>query len=435
MTMTRDDRHTPAPLRLAGVAALFFSLFLTAAAAGQSTLNPIPATPDTSGAAQAPLPPLPAAPRPTIMIDLDRNLPRLHSVAAVEALVDTIARTGFGRIIVDVKLRDGRVLFPSRVAPPLDAGFDYFEAFRKAADRHDIDVIAYASVFAEGDPSTGKGLAYEHPEWQQMLMIEGRGVLRQAESPEAGQFILLNPLLPSVQKYEATSISDMIQNLKPDAILLNETRFISRESDLSDSSRVSFDAWTGLSPLDWPKDILDKEHPRFPLWQAFRVGVIHEFVNRIKTLRDGVAPGMPIILSAPAYWEPATTLGVNWAHSTFRPNLWYATDRFRARGLADIVDELALVSRDANPAAIREIMIGVRRATRHQRPVGLILLVEQFQNRPGRLLEAVQTLNNGGFGVTVSDAGQIGAYGMWDVLAEAIRPNPPKPDSPDGGGR
>lgn len=415
------------------MAALLMALLLPVAAVGQSTLNPIPANPETAGVAQAPLPPLPPAPRPTIMVDLDRNLPRLRSVAAVEALVDTIARAGFGRIIVDVKLRDGRVVFPSRVAAPLEVGFDYFGAFRKAADRHDLDIIAYASVFAEGDPSTGKGLAYEHPEWQQMLMIEGRGVMRQADSPEAGQFILLNPMLPSVQKFEATSISDMIQNLKPDAILLNETRFISRESDLSDSSRVSFDTWTGLSPLDWPKDVLDKEHPRFPLWQAYRVGVIHEFVNRIKTLRDGVAPGMPIILSAPAYWEPATTLGVNWAHSTFRPNLWYATDRFRARGLADLVDELALVSRDANPAAIREIMIGVKRATRHERPVGLILLVEQFQNRPGRLLEAVQTLRKGGFGVTVSDAGQIGAYGMWDVLGEAFGAVPAATGDTGGG--
>jgi hypothetical protein len=433
MTMTHPPRLA-LRARAAG-AALLLAALLPAAAPAQVNLNPLPANPDTARAAAAPLPPLPPAPRPTIMVDLDRNLPRLGSVAAVDALVDTIARAGFGRIIVDVKLRDGRVAYPSRVAPPVEAGFDYFGAFRQAADRHDIDVIAYASVFADGDPATKKGLAFEKPEWQQMLMVEGRGVMRQADSPEAGQFILLNPALPSVQKYEATAISDMIQNLKPDAILLNETRFISRESDLSDSTRLSFDAWTGLSPLQWPEEILDKEHPRFPLWQAYRVGVIHEFVNRIKTLRDGVAPGMPIILSAPAYWEPSTTLGVNWAHSSFRPSLWYVTERFRSRGLADIVDELALVSRDANPAALREIMIGVKRATQQQRPVGLILLVEQFQNRPGRLLEAVQTLGKGGFGVTVSDAGQIGAYGMWDVLGEALRGGPPVGGAPDGGGR
>jgi len=395
-------------------------MLIAPVARGQVHVNPIPANPDTGKVDTTPLPPMPQAPGPMIMVDLDRNLPRLNSAAAVSALVDTIARAGFQRIVVDVKLRDGRVIYPSRVAPLVDPGFDYFAAFRQAADRHHLELVAYVSVFAEGDPSTGRGLAYEKPEWQQMLDVPERGVLRQADSPQAGQFILLNPLLPSVQRYETTSISDMIQNLKPDAILLNETRFISRESDLSDSTRLAFDAWTGASPLDWPGDVLNKDHPRFPLWQAFRVGVIHEFVRRIKTLRDGVAPDVPIILSAPAYYEPATTLGVNWAHSSFKPPMWYSTEKFRSRGLADLVDELALVSRDANPAAIREIMSGVKRVTRHQRPVGLVLLVEQYQGRPGRLLEVVQVLQKGSFGVTVSDAGQIGAMGMWDVLGEAL---------------
>ncbi|MDZ4805243.1 MAG: family 10 glycosylhydrolase [Candidatus Eisenbacteria bacterium] len=402
-------------------------LLLTAPAAmGQGHLNPLPAITDTSKADTTPLPPMPPAPAPAIMIDLDRNLVRLNSVEAVNALVDTVARAGFKRLIVDVKLRDGRVVFPSRVAPPIDPGFDYFGAFRQAAERHGLEVIAYASVFADGNPSTGRGLAYDRPEWQQVLNIPERGVMRQTDSPQAGQFILLNPLLPAVQRYETTAISDMIQNLKPDAILLNEIRFVSRESDLSDSTRILFDAWTGLSPLEWPKDVLDKDHPRFPLWQAFRVGIIHEFVNRIKTLRDGVAPGVPIILSAPAYYEASTTLGVNWAHSRFKSSLWYSTERFRSRSLADLVDELALVSRDANPAAIREIMTGVKRATHQERPVGLILIVEQYQNRPGRLLEAIQTLQRGSFGVTVSDAGQIGAMGMWEVLGEAFA-NPVSP--------
>lgn len=407
-------------LETARLAATFLVLLIAAPTWAQMRLDPVPATPDTSTAEILPLPPMPPAPKPMIMVDLDRNLPRLNSAKAIDALVDTIARAGFQRLVVDVKLRDGRVIYPSRVAPRIDPGFDYFEAFRQAADRHGLEVVSYVSVFAEGDPSTHRGMAYDKPELQQMLDIPGRGVMRQADSPQAGQFILLNPLLPAVQRYETTSVSDMIQNLKPDAILLSETRFISPESDLSDSTRVTFDSWTGLSPLDWPKDVLNEEHPRYPLWQAFRVGIIHEFVRRIRTLRDGVAPGVPIILSAPAYYEPATTIGVNWAHSSFKPPMWYATEGFRARGLADLVDELALVSRDANPVAIRQIMTGVKRATRHQRPVGLILLVEQYQGRPGRLLEAVQVLQQGSFGVTISDAGQIGAMGMWEVLGEAL---------------
>ncbi len=402
------------------LAAIVLFLPIAAPAWAQVQIYSAPTNSDTSKVVTTPLPPMPPAPKPTIMVDLDRNLPRLNSTMAISALVDTIAMAGFQRIVVDVKMRDGRVIYPSRVAPLLDPGFDYFGAFRGAADRHGLELVANVSVFAEGDPSTHRGLAYERPEWQQMLEVTDRGVLRQAESPEAGQFILLNPLLPSVQRYEMTAISDLFQNLKPDAVLLSETRFITPESDLSDSTKFAFDAWTGLSPLEWPKDVLNVEHPRFPLWQAFRVGIIHEFIQRVKTLRDGIAPGVPIILSAPAYYKPATTIGVNWAHSSFKPSLWYVTDRFRSRALADLVDELALISRDSNPLAIRDIMIGIKRGTCHQRPVGLILLVEQYQGRPGRLLEAIQTLQNGSFGVTISDAGQIGALGMWEVLGEVL---------------
>ncbi|TPW04970.1 MAG: Uncharacterized protein FD129_2829, partial [bacterium] len=220
----------PEALRLSAVLCL---LFAAATARGQADLNPLPTTVDTARVDAKPLPPLPPAPAPTIMIDLDRNLPRLNSVEAVDALVDTVARAGFRRLIVDVKMRDGRVVYPSRVAPLIDPGFDYFGAFRRAADRHDMELVAYVSVFADGNPGTGLGLAYEKPEWQQMLDVPERGVMRQADSPQAGQFILLNPLNASVQRYEATAISDMIQNLKPDAILLNETRFVTKESDLS----------------------------------------------------------------------------------------------------------------------------------------------------------------------------------------------------------
>jgi hypothetical protein len=357
---------------------------------------------------------------PMIYVDLDRNLARLATPEAVAALVDTIARAGFGRIIVDVKTRAGRVLYPSRVAPRLETDFDYFETFRKEAHRRNLRVGALFSVFAEGDPRTKSGPAYERPEWQTLYRTADGNIVSQADEPTLGT-VYANPVLFNVQRYEAMSFSDLLSALKPDFVCIDEARFFNNTSDLGDSTRHSFDAWYNLSPSEWPDVAVNQQHPRFSWWVAYRVGVIHEFVGRLKRLRDTVAPGTPLILMAPAYYEPATTVGLNWAHSSFDPPMWYANTEFRKRSLADLVDELVLVSRDSNPKALLEITLVVRNVTRRQRPASVFLPIDVFQRRIGRLIEGTETVRDAGMGLTIGDAGQVGSFEMWSILEEILR--------------
>jgi hypothetical protein len=356
---------------------------------------------------------------PTIYVDLDRNLARLRSPEAVAALVDTVARAGFRRIIVDVKTRDGRVLYPSRVAPRLELEFDYFETFRREARRRNVQVGALFSVFAEGDPRTKTGPVYDHPEWQTTYRTADGQLANQAETPTIAT-VYANPVLFNVQRYEAMSFSDLLSALKPDFICIDEARFFNNMSDLGDSTRASFDAWFNLSPSEWPDVAINQQHPRFSWWVAFRVGVIHEFVARLKRLRDTVAPGTPLVLMAPAYYEPAATIGVNWAHSSYRPPFWYANSEFRKRALADLVDELVLVSRDANPKALHEIGLVVRNVTRRQRPASVFLPVDVFQRRHGRMIEGVGMVREAGLGLVVGDAGQVGGFELWPLLEELL---------------
>lgn len=356
---------------------------------------------------------------PLIYVDLDRNRQRLSSPEAVAALVDTIAQAGFRRILVDVKTRDGRVLYPSRVAPRLDMDFDYFEAFRTEARRRDLQVGALFSVFAEGDPRTKSGPVYENPEWQTIYRTAEGATANQAEAPTVGT-VYANPVLFNVRRYEAMSFSDLLANLKPDFVCIDEARFFNNTSDLGDSTRKAFGDWYELAPAEWPDVALDQQHPRFRWWVAFRVGVIHDFVGRLRRLRDSVAPGTPLVLMAPAYYEPAAAVGLNWAHSSFKPPMWYANTEFRKRSVADLVDELVLVSRDSNPRALSEITYVVRNVVRRQRPASVFLPIDIFQKRAGRLIEGVDTVRGAGLGLAVGDAGQVGATGMWPLLEEIL---------------
>lgn len=390
-------------------------------AARESTPGPsapatTPATPD-SFARPAHMPP---APPPAVFVDLDRNLKRLTSPEAIFALVDTAASAGIRRIVVGVKKRDGSVLFRSRVAATFDPGFDYFDSFRQACRRHGIELVAHLQILTEGDPRTRTGPAFDHPEWQQVVSDPDRGLVPQGSLP-TGAGLLASPILNSVQRYEATVFSDLLQQLKPDAVYLDELRFYDRTADVSDSAHATFDRWHGLSPtVDWPTPVLDKNNPRYASFIAFRAATVYELFMRMKKLRDAVAPGVPLVLGGPGYFEPSLGLGVNWAHSSFRPSLWYYTDGVRRRALTDEVDQLLLICNETSPAAVREVVRGIDVLTARQRPAAIFLSVDRFQRRPGRLLEAIQTARDAGFGIVLGDAGQLGAAEAWDVLREAI---------------
>src|SRR5262249_32578764 len=83
----------------------------------------------------------PKAPGPALWIDFEKNEARLTSPQAIQAVVDSAWSAGFTRLIVDVKKMDGSVAFKSRRAPSINLPFDYFGAFRKAAEAHGMETI------------------------------------------------------------------------------------------------------------------------------------------------------------------------------------------------------------------------------------------------------------------------------------------------------
>jgi hypothetical protein len=322
------------------------------------------------------------------------------------------------RIIVDVKRRDGSVAFKSRLAPNAGLPFDYFGSFKAAAAPKGIQVIAYFEVLVEGDTRTGKGPAYDHPEWETIVEVENQGLMPQSQYSQKGPTLMPSPCRSDVQKYESAVFRDLLNDLKPDAVLLDELRFFAKAADYSDTARVHFESWISMAPAPWPASVTDKNSARYPLWMTYRVGVIHEFLNRLKRVRDDASPATRLCFSAPGYFEPAVDLGINWCVSAYKPRLWYADRRFQRFSATDLVDELILLCNETNPILVKEIVQSALRGTRHSRPVSIILRASQFVGRPARFRECLQMIREGGVSPVIRDPDALDRDDFWEILKE-----------------
>lgn len=396
---------------------LLVALFLTLSIAAGS-----------SGAAESGLP----APPPALWIDFEKNAARLTSPAAIEAVVDSAARSGFRRLIIDLKRSDGAVVFKSRRAPQVPLDFDYFETFRKAADGRGLETIAHFEVFIEGDTRKKVGPAYDNPAWQTVIGNEQTGLVKQSEFTAKGPVLFANPTSADVQKYESSVIQDLLTTLKPKFLMLDEVRFFVRESDMGDSTHIQFETWAGvghtsISPAAassdpaqcWPASVLNEHSPRLSLWATYRVGVIREFLARIESLRKSVAPETELYLAAPGYYEPSVQVGLNWAHPDYKPQLWYAGERFQKMGAAaNLFQGILVLNRDVNPRAIREVIRGAETVTMKTLPVSVLVNAGQHVRSPGRFRECLQTIRDSGMGVVIGDLSQMGTADFWTIVAE-----------------
>ncbi len=366
------------------------------------------------------IPPLPEPSGSSLWLDLDRDRSRLASVEQVRAIVDTAAMYHFRRIVLDVKTNEGAVAFPSGRAPRAELPLDVCAAFSEAAKKKGIEIVLRFDVLIEGDLRTKKGPAFDNPEWQTVVDVDNRGLMRQSEYAPGGPTIYLNPCLPDVQKYEAAVFEDLLRELKPTTVLLDEIRFYSKAADYSDEARTQFETWIGMGPAPWPESVNNTGNPRYSLWMTYRVGVITEFVRRLVAVRDRVAPDTRVGISVPGYYEPSVDLGMSWIYSGYKPKLWFADGQFRRFSLADVVDEMVVVSRDSNPFVVRDISRGAARGTMNHLPLTVLLNVRPFEGRPARFRECLQQIHASGLSVAIADIDSMSRDGLWEIFREEL---------------
>ena len=62
--------------------------------------------------------------------------------------------------------------------------------------------------------------------------------------------------------------------------------------------------------------------------------------DTIRSIQKRTAPESKLYLAAPGYYESSVGLGLNWAHTSYKPGLWFADERFQRNGSADLFDQV-----------------------------------------------------------------------------------------------
>lgn len=291
-------------------------------------------------------------------LDCSANWERFSNPDSIRYYAAKCRETGMTGLVLDMKGTSGAVIYPSRTAPQLrewkgterPADFDCAAAFIEAARDNGLAIYGSFNTFAEGHGLFHRGVIYDHPEWQSINYLPGRGLTPQLEIP--GKSVLFtNPALPEVQQHEIDILREAAERYDLDGILLDRARYDNIQSDFSGFSRAAFEAYIGEPLTRYPEEIYTWaedgrggwqriEGPRFRQWIEWRASVIHGFFARVKRELAEVNPRLRLGAYTGAWYPSYFEVGVNWASSDYDPSeeFDWATPEYRKYGYADLLD-------------------------------------------------------------------------------------------------
>ena len=119
-----------------------------------------------------------------LWMDAGANVGNLNSPEKIADVVSKTKASGMNMIVLDVKPIVGETVYPSKYAPRLtawkgqtvDPKLDVLGQMLATAHAAGLPVYANLSTFGEGHKLVGRGLAYQHPDWQTVLYEANRGI-------------------------------------------------------------------------------------------------------------------------------------------------------------------------------------------------------------------------------------------------------------------
>ena len=383
------------------------------------------------------------------------NIRTLTTRGGILNVVNKAKTNGFQGVAIGVKAITGEVLYKSDVAPrllewnnyrvPLD--FDLVRLFVEEARKRGLQVYAVFPVFAEGHMLERSGTVYsQHPDWQSEVYVVEKDepaiipITQWAYGPVA----FANPLLPSVQNYEISLITEFIKKYNVDGLILDKVRFSGIEADFSKESRRQFETYQGGKKVDWwPDDVLqwqlkdDVWQPvpgkLFVQWVEFRASAMKTYLDRLLAGVKKADPIMPVGNFAGAWYPTYYEYGVNWASETNIPEETWASRNYYRTAIAEdlsysvvgcffprvTMDDAEKAGADwwmsVEGSAIIAMDV-VNKAT----PVYGTLLAEQFRESGEVFKESLRLALNLTDGLYVTDFSQVERYKFWDEIREVL---------------
>lgn len=404
-------------------------------------------------------------PEKFMWVDLSANWERFQTLDSVKFYCEKIARTGMTTVILDVKGTSGEVPYKSDFAPMLKEwkgipapDFDYIQAFAEAAKANGLKIYCAINTFAEGNGVFKRGPLYnEHPEWQAINYVPGKGMLKQTDI-ENKLVLFSNPALPQVREYICNILAELVTKFDIDGVILDRGRYDNIQSDFSNFSRKKFEEYIGEEVSRYPEDIYEwvrnpetgnyeiQRGKHFLKWIEWRASVIYSFFNEAHDAVKSANPEAGFGAYTGAWYPTYYEVGVNWASKDYDPSKDYdwATPEYKNYAYAELLDFYTtgnyypLVSIDeylrssgthkneTDSKAHSGEYLCVEGACEYTRkimgdnPFLGGINVPDYANNPEQFQKAVRMNLSKSDGLMIFDMVHIVNYGWWDELADAI---------------
>ncbi|GIP34505.1 alpha amylase family protein [Paenibacillus sp. J2TS4] len=386
-----------------------------------------------------------------LWVDFLANAKRLADRQEQQRLVSNARRSHITHLVVDAKIPYGHATYPSQVAPHVGnwsdgrhaawEGRDYLGELLETAHSAGLKVIANVNVFAEGTRRSRDGTAYDNKDWQVVYVRPASGD-KPLDYVPAERYtedsLFVNPIHEEVRAHQLAVLRELATGYELDGITLDRCRYPDIYGDFSELSRTQFERFMDCKVERWPDDIFTAEdegggrikHGKlFQAWIEWRARNIKSFVREAKTLVKSLKPELLFCIYVGSWYPVYYQEGVNWASTTYRPQLDWTSPQYHEAGYADELDFLMTgcyyrdvykqEAVDRGNAAWISVQGGIEQsleALNGQIPLFASLFLNDYQDHPDQFAKAVRLCRGQSHGVMLFDVCYVEKYRWWDLL-------------------
>jgi uncharacterized lipoprotein YddW (UPF0748 family) len=380
-----------------------------------------------------------------LWIDASANFRTFSDKANVTLYLDKAVKTGFNKIVLDVRPLTGYPMYPGKVLPEVTQlhgtvvhrEWDYLGYFLEEAHRRKMKVTASITVFSGGQYALREGLVYDDARWNGKSCVEytpeGMNDIRNNASQVT---VFMNPIDEDVRQLALDLLKEIVTCYPVDGIALDYCRYADDNSDFSETSRKAFENYLGKELDRFPDDIFrydaggNRVNGRYyKEWWSFRAMNIYRFIQTARETIKAVSPDVTLEYWAASWYGALYTKGQNYASQNYDTSLEYpayADGNYRQYGFAGLLDVfqagayLEKVMGANNPESMEAQLTNVKRVIQHDCKVyGSFYAANQKTSASAS--DAVFLCLDRMDGLMIFDIVQVIRYNLWDGIKDGIR--------------
>lgn len=378
-----------------------------------------------------------------LWFDAEANFKRFAYKDSISYYLEKAKTVGFNQVVVDVKPIYGKVLYNSKILPPLTKvnsktiyrDWDYLQYFIDEAHRLGLKVTVSTAIFPAGHPATNEGLVYDDKRWDKKTCIEymSDGKMIDIKNDKKKVAAFLNPVRKEVRRSALSIISEIVNNYNIDAYALDYCRYPGDNSDFSDDTRRAFEKYLGKKINNFPEDVFtwnsDGTHNPgmyYKEWWAFRANIITSFVKEVRDKIHSINKDVKLEYWAPSWIHGLYGQGQNWAspNSNFSLDYPWGSEAYNKEGFAPYLDTFlcgTYLERIYGMNDPESIEYGIARAKKLINNDCNVFGTIYALNHATNIVDAVSLCLEKSEGLMIFDIVQVIEMNLWDDIRKGIK--------------